>query len=100
MIIENIAAESVALRNAQAVLARRLRPCPSTGEGVHRWIYLAAIFLRDARHSEQTACNAIARAVVGCGREVPKSEIEDAVRNAAHRPTTSAAPPWPARNAG
>src|SRR2546427_6443320 len=58
-------------------LARILGRCPTTGAGVHRWIFSAALKLKHC--DEGIAHELIARAVAECGRPVPDREIKDAV---------------------
>jgi hypothetical protein len=70
---------------------------PCAGEGVHAWLFRVARQL----HVHLPAVEIVAlleSRVQGCGRHVPRTEIEDAVKNAlacAWQPSGSAAPMQP-----
>lgn len=51
---------------------------PATGEGVHNWLFSIARHLH-AHRDHQAIVTMLSAAVEGCGRDVPESEIEDAV---------------------
>ncbi|HWN93476.1 MAG TPA: hypothetical protein VNT99_00465 [Methylomirabilota bacterium] len=95
----NNSSESAVLQSAAATLATRVKPCPSAKTGVHQWLFSAALVLKRARHSEQTACVAIGRAVANCGRPVPDYEIESAVHSAFNSKPGPKTPGWPTPNA-
>lgn len=77
---------------------------PEHGQGVHQWLFKVARHLHAHRDSE-TICDLLAAAVDGCGRDVPRSEIADAVESAkavaweptgrSHKPATRPRPKWP-----
>lgn len=79
-----------------AALIKRIGPCPSEGNGVHRWVFSAAGALRKC--SEEMACAVIAKAVANCGRLVPEREIRSAVLNARQPGSKCAAQRWPSKN--
>src|SRR5256885_1376750 len=77
--------------------ARIIGACPTAGEGVHRWIFSAALKLKHCC-DEATAREVIALAGSCCGRAVPEREISDAVRNARTSEPKRALPQWPRKN--
>ena len=54
---------------------------PQHGSGVHQWLFKVARQLH-AHRDEETIVDLLAAAVDDCGRDVPKSEIITAVKNA------------------
>ncbi|MBE2180181.1 MAG: hypothetical protein IAE97_06885 [Chthoniobacterales bacterium] len=83
-----------------------LAACPSSGTGVHQWLFKCAGALQRAGCGEEEAAALIAKAAAGCGRELEPHEIPDAIKNSKGATTTStpnspaakAAPPaskWP-----
>lgn len=64
----------------------RLRPIighvPKAGEGVHRWLYISALKLRGQFRPEKIV-EILRSAAAPCGRRVPDSEIQTAVKNSA-----------------
>jgi hypothetical protein len=72
-------------------------PCPREGNGVHTWIFLAALRLKN-RCDSKTAFIVISRAVSKCGRLVPPREIEDAIRNASGSFKGPRQRRWPEKN--
>jgi hypothetical protein len=93
------------LNNLPQFLADMIACPPPAGNGVHSWLFRTARHLH-AHRSPTDIVQLLAASVEGCGRHVPRSEIEAAVRNSlacAWRPdergTPSAVPPrWPALN--
>lgn len=59
----------------------QLTPCPRTGGSVHRYLYASACRMHKMEIQEEEQISVLAEAVLGCGRDVPRQEIEDAVRN-------------------
>jgi hypothetical protein len=57
-----------------------LKPCPTEGQGVHRWIYYAACALTDAGLSREDAEAIIEELMTRPPK--PHSEVEDALRSA------------------
>lgn len=95
--------------NAQTYLPafaeKLLDSCPPAGQGVHSWLFNTARALHAFFPDKSQLVSALAEASSNCGREVPRSEIEDAVRNSAGcawSPGASATagkqPKWPAKN--
>ena len=58
-----------------------LTTCPKAGSGVHRWLFRAALKLHRHCPNKDELERLLDEATASCGREVPASEIEDAVRN-------------------
>lgn len=87
-----------------------LAKCPRAGGGVHNWIFRVARALHWFYTDKQEMAAVIARAVEGCGRDVPLGEIEVAIvnsegcawrpggKNAGAQAQASYRPSWPARN--
>ena len=79
-----------------------LASCPKSGEGVHRWLFVTALKLHRYFKDREELIRLLAEATAGCGRDVPDSEIRDAVCNSNPdrdgKPYTG--PKWPERNAG
>ena len=57
-----------------------LASCPTSGAGVHNWLFRTARVLHHCRPSEEIEA-LLEAASHGCGRNVPAREIQDAVRN-------------------
>lgn len=82
-----------------------LSACPPAGAGVHNWLFRCARQLH-AHCGESEIVELLAAASFGCGRSIPRREIEAAVANAAKcawQPNATginyqAAPTWPAVN--
>ena len=77
--------------------------CPKSGEGVHRWIFSAALTLHRARVPESEMAGLIFNATKNCGRDVSSQEIKDAIVNSGRylRDGISAerrTPKWPTPN--
>ena len=53
---------------------------PTTGDGIHNWLFHAARALHPYRNEWEIA-DLLASAVTNCGRRVPQREVWDAVRN-------------------
>jgi len=79
---------------------------PRAGEGVHAWLFRLARQLH-AHFPAVEIIRLLELAVANCGRHVPRSEIEDAVKNSigcawqptgGARPTKPATSKWPAVN--
>ena len=78
---------------------------PRHGEGVHQWLFKIARQLH-AHRDEGDIFHLLAAAVDGCGRDVPESEITEAVEAArgcawkqnGRTVTTKTAPKWPERD--
>jgi hypothetical protein len=79
-----------------------LASCPKSGDGVHTWLFVAALKLHRHFKDKEELVRRLVEATAGCGRDVPDSEIRDAVRNSApdRDGQPHAGPRWPARNAG
>src|SRR5690349_13941997 len=83
-----------------------LNACPSAGSGVHRWLFRCARQLWAHYSSKAEIVELLAAASFGCGRSIPRREIEAAVEDArkcAWQPSgngyvAQAAPKWPAVN--
>src|ERR1039458_6481384 len=58
-----------------------LTTCPKAGSGVHRWLFRAALKLHRHCPNKDELERLLDEATASCGREVPASEIEDAVSN-------------------
>ena len=85
---------------------RDLLSCPPrAGEGVHTWLFKAARQLH-AHRSPEDIFALLSAAVEDCGRDVPESEIRDAIAAAAKCPwkpgsaqtSAKASPKWPPVN--
>src|SRR5262249_12455920 len=75
--------------------ANLLKPCPASGEGVHRWVYYAACALTDQGLDD---CDAEWIIEAGMTRDPnPENEIESALK-AARGERASTIPRWPAAN--
>lgn len=80
---------------------------PTSGNGVHFWLFKAARYLHRYR-SEEEIFQILRAAVQGCGRDVPDREIQDAISNSrslAWKPGVKKATAgtrknvdWPAKN--
>lgn len=82
-----------------------LETCPRAGKGVHRWLFKVALQLHRRGLYTGKIESLLIEATSHCGREVPASEIENAVRNSRQifegpDGQTCAGPRWPQRNAG
>lgn len=71
-----------------------LHRCPTTGDGVHQWIFKAACALRDRDIDEDEAQEILFEASKDCGREVELREIENAVENAYGDAPSERGPRW------
>ncbi|HZR17879.1 MAG TPA: hypothetical protein VFE51_11190 [Verrucomicrobiae bacterium] len=78
-------------------LGDEMGPCPRTGGGVHRYIYRAAVWLKDVC-DKNTAVVVIRRLIAHCGREVPDREIRSAVTIGFKADPSAAVRKWPAKN--
>lgn len=58
-----------------------LASCPSTGDGVHLWLFRVARVMHPYFEAKGDIVARIEEAAAGCGREVPIGEIEAAVEN-------------------
>ena len=58
-----------------------LASCPKAGSGVHRWLFRSALKLHPYFEKKEDLERALEEATSSCGRDVPDSEIENAVRN-------------------
>lgn len=67
--------------NRRNQLLQKIGPCPRARTGVHHWLFTAALKLKSICPDENEQIAVITEAVVGCGRDVPQREIEEAVRN-------------------
>jgi len=63
-----------------AFVREMLESCPSTGEGVHRWLFRVARVMHPYFEDTEIVAR-IEAAAAGCGRDVPIEEIEAAVAN-------------------
>ncbi len=77
--------------------------CPKSGEGVHRWIFSAALTLHRARVPESEMAGLIFNATKNCGRDVSSQEIKDAIVNSGRYlrdgiPAERRTPKWPTQN--
>ena len=85
-------------------LLQQSGPCPRAGTGVHRWLFKAALNLHKLCPDENDQIAILTDAVAGCGRDVSRGEIENAVRNS--HPIASGkrgpwkGPRWPSANPG
>ncbi len=78
-----------------------LAACPSSGSGVHQWVFKCAGALQRAGCDGEQAAALIAKAAAGCGRELEPHEIPDAIKNSRGGSTsTTPAPKWPKRDIG
>jgi len=84
-----------------------LESCPSTGDGVHLWLFRVARVMHPYFEDKNEIVSRIEAATSGCGRDVPLGEIEAAVANSEAyawqpgrrvvvRPATR--PTWPSAN--
>jgi hypothetical protein len=71
--------------------AQLLKPCPASGEGVHRWLFYAACRLVDAALSNEQAETEIEALMTRPPN--PPSEIMDALRSA-RRERRCSTPRW------
>lgn len=69
------------LKNLIYAFVPTLRACPSTGNGVHPWLFKTATLLHKFGCKPDQIFSLLKEHSSDCGREVPDSEIEDAVRN-------------------
>lgn len=70
------------LRRLPQKLRQELADAPKAGDGVHQWIFRAALKLhRRSRLSDDDHAKLLIWAVRGCGRVVSRREIDDAIRN-------------------
>jgi hypothetical protein len=85
-----------------------LAACPAAGSGVHNHLFRVARVLHAFYPDKSEMAALIAASVAGCGRDVPASEIEEAIANSEHcawqrgqksRPVRSSGGGWPLRNA-
>jgi hypothetical protein len=90
-------AQNPTVETELARIHRLVGPCPREGNGVHTWIFLAALRLKN-RCDSKTASIVISRAVSKCGRLVPPREIEDAIRNATGSFRGPRQRRWPEKN--
>lgn len=87
--------------NALPRFARELlASCPSTGGGVHNWLFRTARVLHPFFADKQELACVLENASANCGRNVPEPEIVDAVRNSAPcawKPgeRSQSSPAWP-----
>jgi hypothetical protein len=72
-------------------------PSPRSGSGVHRYVFRAALWLKDVC-SKELADDVISRAVGDCGREVPEREIKQAIELAHLSEVSEQAPKWPRKD--
>ena len=79
-----------------------LASCPQHGDGVHPWLFKTALKLHQLHLDNEQMKHLLDEATSGCGRPVPASEIENAVRNSSPDRNVQpyAGPRWPARNIG
>jgi hypothetical protein len=64
----------------------RFQPCPNAGNGVHRWLLSGANHCRIGGLPQSAAVAVIREGSAQCGRPVPQSEVEAAVRTAYRAP--------------
>ena len=85
-----------------------LAACPAAGAGVHNWLFRVARVLHAFYADKDELAALIGSAALGCGREIPASEIAAAMANSAacawtpgqkttYAPTSGSR--WPLRNA-
>lgn len=74
-----------------------LAACPSSGAGVHQWLFKCAGALQRAGCGEQVTAELIAKASAGCGRDLEPHEIPDAIKNS--RTSTGGNPASPSKGA-
>src|SRR6516164_2065956 len=60
-------------------LREALHNCPAAGAGVHTWLFAMARQLHFHYPNKNELADLLAKAVSGCGRLVPRGEIEAAV---------------------
>jgi len=58
-----------------------LGSCPKAGNGVHRWLFVAALKLHAECADKEVLARLLEEATANCGREVTSAEIENAIRN-------------------
>lgn len=87
-----------------------LAACPSSGAGVHRWLFRVARYLHAIYPDKNEMASLIEASAAGCGRHVPQREIEAAIADSERcawqpgvkketaRGQFSSIPPWPTRN--
>ena len=82
-----------------------LAACPAAGAGVHNWLFRVARVLHPFYADKHELAALIDSAALGCGREIPASEIAAAIANSAAcawTPGQKTAPAsgsrWPLRN--
>ncbi len=84
-----------------------LAACPAAGAGVHNWLFRVARVLHPFYADKHELAALIDSAALGCGREIPASEIAAAIANSAacawqpgqkttHAPASGSR--WPLRN--
>jgi hypothetical protein len=78
-----------------STLSLDLKPCPTSGEGVHSWVFYAACRLVEAGISDEQAVEIIASMMTRSPN--PASEIEDALKSARGEQNRSALR-WPLVN--
>jgi hypothetical protein len=61
-----------------------LASCPRTGSGVHNWLFRAARKLHPYYSDKEALEELLETAAYGCGREIPRREIRDAIANSEH----------------
>jgi hypothetical protein len=80
-----------------------LARCPTSGKGVHAFIFDAALMLHRAKVPTEEMPGLLRHATRNCGRDVPDREVDDAIASAGRilcqdataKPRT---PKWPQRN--
>ena len=86
---------------SDAAIEKILQSVPSAGQGVNRWLFVAAKKLHRLNIDADKIEELLADATWNCGRELKADEIPRAVRNAAPgalRSTGSLRRRWPSRN--
>ena len=80
------------------------RSCPSSGDGVHRWLFRAALKLHRLHINPADVESVLNHATSDCGRAMNYKEVEDAVRSAwvliNQGMSGTSAPRWAARDYG
>lgn len=81
-----------------------LESCPTSGQGVHNWLYRAALALNPIYPNKAALAALLRAASARCGREVQDSEINNAIESSARflseerESCLPARPRWPKPN--
>jgi len=87
-------------KRSRRKVAEILRTCPYAGNGVHRWLFVAALQLHMMKFECAEIDELLELGTSNCGRELQPSEVWDAVRNSEPGivdPERPRIPKWPER---